>query len=148
MEYNTSAKGPNVELKNRLEASANKANELLIRRNVTSMDKDELAQTLREYVRLRYLLEESDMQENDHFNYLGEVSLARGLGLSVDAVRKSELDSKCEGTSSTMAKKILMIIALGKTLGIETDPERNADITTIAELADYIYEILNRKGGQ
>ena len=47
-----------------------------------------------------------------------------------------------------MAKKILLIIALGKTLGIETDPERNADITTIAELADYIYEILNRKGGQ
>ena len=112
------------------------------------MDKDKLAQTLREYVRLRYLLEESDMQENDHFNYLGEVSLARGLGLSVDAVRKSELDSKCDGTSSTMAKKILLIIALGKTLGIETDPERNADITTIAELADYIYEILNRKGGQ
>ena len=148
MEYNTSAKGPNIELKNRLETSADKANELLTRCNVASMDKDKLAQTLREYVRLRYLLEESDMQENDHFNYLGEVSLARGLGLSVDAVRKSELDSKCEGTSSTMAKKILLIIALGKTLGIETDPERNADITTIAELADYIYEILNRKGGR
>ena len=148
MEYNTSAKGPNIELKNRLETSANEANELLLKHDVVAMSKDELTQILREYVRLRYLLDESDMQENDHFNYLGEVSLARGLGLSVDAVRKSELDSKCEGTSSTMTKKILLIIALSRTLEIETDPERNADITTIDKLADYIYEILHRRSGQ
>lgn len=142
MEYNTSAKGPDLELKNRLEEAAREADRLLVERRATTASEEELVDILREYVRLRYLLKPGDICQEDNFNYLGELSLARSLGMSVDRVRKTELDSKCEGTSSSMTKKILLIIALGKALGISTDPESNAEITTISDLARELHERL------
>ena len=58
--------------------------------------------------------------------------------MSIEAVRKNELDSKCEGTSSSMTKKILLTIALNKALEIDIDAETTADITTITELCDAV----------
>lgn len=148
MEYNTSAKGPDIALMNRLTAAAQKADDLLASCDVKPMGCSELITVLKEYVRLRYLLEESDIQEDEHFGYLGEVSLARSLGMPVEMVRKTEMDSKCEGTSSSMTKKILLILSLGKALGIQTCPERNAEVTTVTELAEYVYELLQERNGE
>ena len=139
MEYNVSAKGPNLELKMRLEKAASEADKVLADKKATTASEEELVGILVEYVRLRYLLKPDDIDPSDSFNYLGELSLARSLGRSVEQVRKTELDSKCEGTSSSMTKKILLIIALGKALRISTDPERNAEITTINDLACELY---------
>lgn len=139
MEYNTSAKGPNLELKKRLDEAARDADRLLIEKGAATADEEELVDILREYVRLRYLLKPGDISQEDGFNYLGELSLARSLDVPIDQVRKTELDSKCEGTSSSMTKKILLIIALGKALNVSTDPESNAEITTIDELARELY---------
>ena len=47
-----------------------------------------------------------------------------------------------------MTKKILLVVALGKALGIKTDPDRNADITTISELSHEVRAILDAQGGE
>lgn len=148
MEYNTTARGPNIELKNRLEEASRAADELLVSQDAAHADEARLHEILKEYVRIRFLLTEEDVAESEHFKYLGELSIARGLGVSTDKVRKTELDSKCAGTSSAMTKKILLVVALGKALGIKTDPDRNADITTISELSHEVRAILDAQGGE
>lgn len=141
MEFNVSARNPNFALKERLTAAAAEANKLFddLPPNV---DEQTLRNAVREYVRIRYLLEPQDLAESEYFQQLGETSLARGLGMPVETVRKTEFDSKCENTSSTQAKKILLVIALGKRLSISFKPDTTADITTISELCDETYRLL------
>lgn len=138
MEYNVSARNPNHALKKKVADAASRADSLFESWDPQGNDEHSLCETVKEYVRLRYLLEPEDMLETEHLNHLGEASIARSLGMSIEAVRKNELDSKCEGTSSSMTKKILLTIALNKALRIDIDAETTADITTITELCDAV----------
>ena len=97
-------------------------------------DEAALCAALREYVRVRYLLGPHDLEESDHLNYLGELSLARSFDMSVEEIRRTEVDAKCENTSSSMTKKILLVIALNQVLQIDISPEATAELTTIGEL--------------
>ena len=144
MEYNISARKTNEELKERLQTAAKRADCALNSLLESDSSKDGVRRAVSEYVRIRYLLEPEDMV-SDALNYLGEASLSRGLGIPVEQVRKSELDSKCENTSSSMTKKILLVIALNKALGIDIDSTRTADIVTLSELCDEVFMLLERK---
>ena len=138
MEYNVSARNPNHALRKRVTDAATRADSLFESWDPREGDEHSFCETVREYVRLRYLLEPEDMLETEYLNHLGEASIARGIGVSIEQVRKNELDSKCEGTSSSMTKKILLTIALTKALEIDIDAETTADITTITELCDAV----------
>lgn len=135
VEYNTSAKGPNKVLMERIKQANEQANLLLASELPIPSDKAALRTIIAKYVQIRYLLTDEDMQVTEHFNGLGEISLSRGLGLPVEVIRTSELDAKCQGTSSAMSKKILLVIALNKLLGITIDATTTADITTVTQLA-------------
>lgn len=144
MEYNISARETNEALKKRLQEAALHAETVLLSFVDADRTPEGVRAAVREYVRIRYLLEEGDLV-SDSLNYLGEASLARGLGMTIDQVRRSELDSKCENTSSSMTKKILLIIALNKVLGIDIDSDRTADIATLTELGDEVFFQLEKK---
>ncbi len=138
MEYNVSARHPNNALKKRAVDAAIRADDLLKSSISQTRDDRSLCEIIKEYLRLRYLLEPKDMDETEYLNHLGETSIARGLGIPVEAVRKNELDSKCTGTSSSMAKKILLVIAINKALSIAIDAETTANMTTVTELCDAV----------
>ena len=144
VEYNISARGRNEGLEARLTQAARCADALA--RDILAQrgDADAVRCGVAEYVRLRYGLEPGDMGES--LNYLGEVSLARGLGMTVDEVRRSELDSKCENTSSSMTKKILLVIALNRALGVNIDPQQTAEIATVSALGDEVARQLATMG--
>lgn len=137
MEYNISARKPNMELKKKLAEAAEQANKLVSDIDFSHMDFDKTRDILREYIRIRYLLEPSDMI-SDSLNYLGEASLSRSLGMPIEEVRASELDAKCENTSSSMTKKILLVIALNSALGIDINAEATANIATVSELCEEV----------
>lgn len=145
MEYNVSARNPNHALKKRVTDAAAQADSLLESWDPHESNEHSLCETVREYVRLRYLLEPEDMLETEYLNHLGEASIARGLGVSIEQVRRNELDSKCEGTSSSMTKKILLVIAINKALGIDIDAETTANVTTITELCDAVRAQLEQR---
>lgn len=134
MEYNVSARKPDHALKERMRDAAARADALISAHPLKHADETTACEIVGEYLRIRYLLEPSDMRQTAYLNRLGEMSVARGLGISVEAVRKNELDSKCEGTSSSMTKKILLVIALNKALGIDIDADTTANIVTVADL--------------
>ncbi len=134
MEYNISARNTDHLLKERINKAAESANALLAATVREACDEAALCAALREYVRVRYLLGPHDLEESDHLNYLGELSLARSFDMSVEEIRRTELDAKCENTSSSMTKKILLVIALNQVLQIDISPEATAELTTIGEL--------------
>lgn len=141
MEYNISARKPNMELKQKLTEAAEQANSLMIGMDLSHMDFNDTRDALREYIRIRYLLEPSDMT-SDSLSYLGEASLSRSLGMPIEEIRASELDAKCENTSSSMTKKILLVIALNSVLGIDIDATATADIATVSELCEEVRQQL------
>ena len=134
MEYN-SARGVNTELRDRIQAAGKRADTLMAQTCAGSPSFEELVEAVKEYTRIRYLLEPEDMKE-DAMRYLGELSLARGLGMPVEQVRRTELDTKCKDTSSEMTKKILLVISLNKALGINIDETQTAEITSISAIAE------------
>lgn len=134
MEYN-SARGVNTELRDRIQAAGKRADTLMAQTCAGSPSFEELVEAVKEYTRIRYLLEPEDMKE-DAMRYLGELSLARGLGMPVEQVRRTELDTKCKDTSSEMTKKILLVISLNKALGINIDETQTAEITSMSAIAE------------
>jgi hypothetical protein len=84
----------------------------------------------------------------DHFNGLGEISIAKALGKGRSSIAGIDLEAKCNGTSSVMTKKILLIIFLNNALNIHIDPQVSAEITDIRHLAETVFEALqNRQEG-
>ena len=96
------------------------------------------------YVRTRYLLEPED-ELVDSLNVLGEMNLSRALGVPVPDLGKVDMEAKCGGTSALMTKKILLIVALNRDLGIAVPPDEAADITKVSELVEKTYGLYCRR---
>ena len=133
MEYN-SARGVNTALRDRVQRAGREADTLMTDVLSKNPGFDQLVETVKEYTRVRYLLEPEDMV-HAAMRHLGELSLARGLNMPIEKIRSSELDSKCKNTSSEMPKKILLVIALNKVMGINIDETQTAEITSLNEIA-------------
>lgn len=133
MEYNISARNTNTALKQKLAEAAEAADAVFAGVDLSHTSFENTYDLIMSYIRIRYLLKEEDMA-SDSLNYLGEASLSRTLGKPIEEIRTSELDAKCENTSSSMTKKILLIIALNKALGIDIDADSTANIATVTEL--------------
>lgn len=115
MEYNISARNTDHLLKEAHNKAAESANALLAATRAGSLRR---SRALRSPARIRarpgtcWAL--TTWRKATHLNYLGELSLARSFDMSVEEIRRTELDAKCENTSSSMTKKILLVIALNR----------------------------------
>lgn len=142
MEYNRSARQIDYEAKARYDAADRTAREICHRLTERArrgcLDRDETYNSLKRIVLTKYLLEPEDAT-SDYFNALGEISIAKVLGTSVEEARGRDLEAKCNGTSSVMTKKILLMIFLQRELPIVIDDTTAVEMLTIAELADFIY---------
>lgn len=137
MEYNTSARGENAELKARyLEADriSREIVQQLLAQCASELDEALVYEALHEIVRVKYFLEPADMV-TEHFNGLGEISIAKALGKDPSEVKGIDLEAKCNGTSSVMTKKILLAMFLNREMHIALAPDVVANATTIRALA-------------
>lgn len=145
MEYNRSARGIDIEAKAKYDEAERIAKglctQLLSLRRNGELDKELVSTTIRDIVLAKYYLSHEDAV-SEYFNALGELSIAKSLGKSVSEVRGLDLEAKCNGTSSVMTKKILLMIFLQRELFVEISSEAASNILTISELADLIFSKL------
>jgi hypothetical protein len=141
MEYNISPRSIDYDLKKRYQQADIDAQQIAQRLRLIpkgDLRVSEIYDGIKEIVRIKYFLDADDMI-TDHFNGLGEISIAKALGVDRSAVVGIDLEAKCNGTSSVMTKKILLIICINRELNIEIDPHTAAEITTISQLATAIF---------
>ena len=148
LEYNINAKiGIDPAIKAKYDQADNKARLLL--RNLSETSQERLNEAaikscITEVTRIKYFLDRENMT-SEYFNALGELSVAKRLGIDVSQVKGIDLEAKCNNTSSVMTKKILLVIFIGKELGIQIDADRASNAITISELSRLVYEQLEKR---
>jgi hypothetical protein len=75
-------------------------------------------------------------------NKLSELSVARAIRLSEEGIKKIDNPATCEGTTSAMNKKVLLLMAIQKELNFKYPIEIIANIETTMDLADAVYKAL------
>lgn len=56
-----------------------------------------------------------------------------------------DMEAKRRGTSAAITKKILLVAALNKDLGVRVGPKEVADITKLSELTSRLFELYLEK---
>ena len=100
---------------------------------------------LKEYIRLRFLLDDDPFWSDDLDEY-AKYSIKKTMERSGDPTKLRDLGINCAGASSSITKRLLLIISLRKGLGIDLDPEKAATAETLGELSCLLYRAQQQKG--
>lgn len=103
---------------------------------------DTLHEELYDYVLAKFLLEPSDKPEDDNFNALAELSLAKSQKVSPELVEEFDTAQSCDGATSSMAKKVLLYMAIQKALNIELPAAESARVKTMQDLSRMVWNTL------
>ena len=90
------------------------------------------------YILYKFLLLPEEVKSRD-FNDLAEQSLAKSAGISKDLVKEFDQAQSCSGTSSVMAKKVLLFMKLQRELNIKLPAEGSARVKSIDELIRLVW---------
>lgn len=94
--------------------------------------------SLGEFVRCKYLLEESEMTTDD-LSELSQISLNKMLNQYHKETLK-DISSVCTGSSSASTKKVLLVMAIQKGLGIRFEPEVFGKMTSLELLTEAVMD--------
>lgn len=97
---------------------------------------------LSEYIRCKYLLEHKDMT-TDNFTELTKISMAKSMKISKDLVEEFDMAKSCDGVSSLMAKKVLLLMSIQKSLGIKLPGDKIAESETLSDICIIVWDALN-----
>ena len=107
-----------------------------------NMNREYVYEQLKEYLRIRLLLEETDM-ESDHLKTIIEINLEKQEKLLRSGVKLEDvLAPGCAGITGAAAKKIYLFLTIQTLLGIRLDEMQTPYIETIQELADAVIQLL------
>ena len=73
---------------------------------------------------------------------LAELSVAKTIRMPKEESRQLDGAHSCEGTTSAMNKKVLLLMALQKGLGIKFLPDTTADLTDTRQIAQEVWHLL------
>lgn len=102
---------------------------------------EELYEHLFIYVKRKYLLDDEDCA-SDVFSELIDTSIAKSQRIAKNLVTDTDTPAGCDGTSSAVTKKVLLLMAVQKELGIKFPPEKSPSIKTIRDLALITYSLM------
>jgi len=97
-----------------------------------------LRDAVRRYVFSRYLLDEDDYAGSD-LNEITEYSLAKSMKISKELVKEFDIARSCAGSSSAIAKKVLLFMAIQRDFDVYLPTESTGRIKTIDDLSDLIW---------
>jgi len=141
MEYNMGPGRENAALEQRYKDAEVASKQLAAQfRAIGHPSFDEFEGFIHDYVRIRMLLEPED-ELVDSLNALGQMNLARALGVDLPDLAKIDMEAKCGGTSAVMTKKILLIIALKRDLDVDLSADEAAEITKLSQLIARMYKL-------
>ena len=132
--------------KSRLLIYQNTAEQFLQKMKKTEYESaEELHADLYAFVLCKYLLYGDDIGEIISLDELAEKSVAKTIQMTGQDAFKADSKVSCEGTTSAMNKKVLLLMALQRELGIKFRLSSTADLTTTKLLAEEIY-LLKKEG--
>ena len=108
------------------------------------MEEDELHTYIYDYVLYKYNLfgEVADVYVLDD---LAELSVAKAIKLSKEQAIAYDNKASCDGATSAMNKKVLLLMAIQKELNIKFPLDEVVQIKDTKKLTSVVYRQLNRK---
>ena len=107
-------------------------------RNEQDPTLDFIYEHIRKYVLSKFLLgpdcEETKIRE------LAKLSLARTMKIDPKVIHSLDQATPCDHATSESAKKVLLLFAVQKDLGLKPNPEKIAKVEDLHALAQYIFE--------
>ena len=98
----------------------------------------------RSYLLCKYFLVGEETGEDDLVR-LGNLGSEKLANLQKGGLKYADKSVGCTSVASSVTKKALLVLSLGKALGIRFDPDRIAGIQTVIQWAEYIQELLKEK---
>ena len=83
-----------------------------------------------------------DVTDVYNLTELAELSVAKTIRMPKEESRQLDGAHSCEGTTSAMNKKVLLLMALQKGLGIKFLPATTADLTDTRQIAQEVWHLL------
>lgn len=83
-----------------------------------------------------------DVTDMYNLTELAELSVAKTIRMPKEESRQLDGAHSCEGTTSAMNKKVLLLMALQKGLGIKFLPDTTADLTDTRQIAQEVWHLL------
>ena len=98
----------------------------------------QLYENIKQYVGNKFMLSGDDFYTEDILE-LAKISLARQLDVNLQKLKKIDI-ADCSGATSSMTKKVLLIMSIEKNLNIEFSGEEFSGIENITGLCNRIKE--------
>jgi len=92
----------------------------------------------------KYFLTPEEMTTEDIL-VLGDISTAKLAEIKKSGVDFKDTSVGCTSVASNATKKALLVLTLGKLLGVTFDPDRVAEATDLTALAELVKELLDEK---
>ena len=102
---------------------------------------EELQERLTDFVLAKFMLTREEAEGVD-FQKLSELSLAKSMKISKELVKEFDMAQGCAGTSSAIAKKTLLFLAIQKQLKLQLPAERLPRLHSFSELAALVREAM------
>lgn len=127
-----------------LRANEESRRQIRIIRDCRPLRFDVLKECLTEFVLAKFMLTREETAGVD-FQQLSKMSLAKSMKISKELVKEYDMARGCAGTSSEIAKKTLLFMAIQKQLEVELPVDRLPHIHSFEELAEMVWETLDRE---
>ncbi len=100
-----------------------------------------LEECLAEFVLAKFMLTREETEGVD-FQQLSKLSLAKSMKISKELVKEYDMARGCAGTTSELAKKTLLFMAIQKQLQLELPAERLPHLHSFADLAQLVWKAM------
>lgn len=100
---------------------------------------------LYQYVLTKFLLTDANRPKDGSFDALAELSLSKSMRVSPELVEQFDTAKSCDGATSVMAKKVLLFMAIQRSLNIELPALESARVKTMDDLTTMVWRTLARK---
>ncbi len=104
---------------------------------------DVLRERLTDFVLAKFMLTREEAEGVD-FQKLSELSLAKSMKISRELVKEFDMAQGCAGTSSVIAKKTLLFMAIQKQLRVELPANSLPRLHSFQALAELVWEAMER----
>ncbi len=95
------------------------------------------------YILCKYLLY-GEIKDITDLTELAELSVAKTVRMTKVNAFKADSSASCEGTTSAMNKKVLLLLDIQKEFNIKFRVDQTADLTDTKKIAQAVFEILNK----
>ena len=129
-------------LKERMDIAASDAQVALDLIVDGNLDKENYRIQVRKFTLAKFFLTEEEAQAtgSDEILELANESVEKLLRQNDKSVKLAEGSTTCTNQSSTDIKKVLLSLTLQRAIGVRFTPEESADLTTINQLSDALFD--------